>query len=213
LRSSRPLKPPGAKEKADSALRWRRSSSRYSTGASFLSDTTHAAALAKVNVILKGIPVGARIASDATVQLTSTKQTQSQRILEEQIHTVFGEVVAGSRLAAARTHYAKAKRHLTATEPDYENAAKEAVLAVESLVVTLTGESDFTKAVRKATDAQMIPRPLDDIAIKLYAYRGNEPGVAHANESVPAVTQLEAELVFNLSGALGAYLAQRLATS
>jgi hypothetical protein len=49
--------------------------------------------------------------------------------------------------------------------------------------------------------------------MKIYAYRGNEPGVAHASADVPDVEHLEAELVFNLSGALGAYLAQRLARS
>jgi hypothetical protein len=179
----------------------------------FSSDKAHAGAVERMNEILKGLPVEVRVATDGTIGVASTLRTQAQRVLDEQIHTVFGEVVAGSKLAAARTHYAKAKRYLAGPDPDYENAAKESVLAVESLVVTLTGESDFTKAIRKATNNGLVPRPLDEIAMKLYAYRGNEPGVAHASAAVPDVDQLEAELIFNLSGALSAYLAQRLAKS
>ena len=196
----------GREGKTASVLNERRSSSPCLTGGS-LTDEAHAAAVDHVNGILKGGSwVQARTAPDGTIEMISTRRSQAQRVLDEQIHTVFGEVVAASNLAASRTYYAKAKRYLTAADPDYENAAKEAVLAVESIVVTLTGEADFTKAIRKATAAELIPRPLDDIAIKLYAYRGNEPGVTHAGESVPDVTQLEAELVFNLDKALSAHI-------
>lgn len=167
-------------------------------------------ALLKVNGILSGIPVEARVASDGSVQIVSTKQTRSQRILDEQIHTVFGEVLDDADLNASRLHYAKAKKYLEAADPDYENAAKEAVSSVESLVRALTGESDYTKAIKKARDAGLIPRPIDEIAIKLFAYRGNEPGVAHGSADAPDVTRDEAQLVLNLCGSIGAYLAGRL---
>jgi hypothetical protein len=160
--------------------------------------------------VLNGLPVEARIAGDGTVEVVSTKQTRSQRVLDDQIHSVFGQAVEPADLAASRTHYAKTRRYLTAASADYENAAKEAVSSLESLVAALTGESDFTRAIKKATDAGLIPRPIDDIAIKLFAYRGNEPGVGHGQANAPAVTEAEAQLIFNLAGALGAYLAARL---
>jgi hypothetical protein len=122
----------------------------------FSSDEAFVAAVEWVNEILRGIPVAVRVTSDGTTEVASTRRTQAQRVLDEQIHTVFGEVVAGSKLAAVRTHYAKAKRFLTGADADYENAAKESVLAIESLVVTLTGESDFAKAIRKATTSGLI---------------------------------------------------------
>ncbi len=90
-------------------------------------------ALLTVNEALKGIPVEARIVGDGTVEVVSTKQTRSQRVLEEQIHSVFGHVVEAAELEASRTHYAKARRYLTAADADFENAAKEAVSALESL--------------------------------------------------------------------------------
>jgi hypothetical protein len=176
----------------------------------FRSEDQRDAALLRVNEILKGLPVEARVAADDSVEVVSIRQTRSQRVLDEQIHTVFGEAIASSALAASRTHYAKAHRHLTAASPDYENAAKEAVSSLESVVLTLTRERDFGRAIRKATDAGLIPRPIDELAIKLFAYRGNEPGVAHGSPDPPDVTEDEALLVYNLCAALGAYLFKRL---
>jgi hypothetical protein len=179
----------------------------------FSSEDRRDEALLKVNQILAGIPVEAQVAGDGSVSIASTTQPRSQRVLDEQIHTTFGEVIADSSLAASRMHYAKAQRFLNAADPDYENAAKEAVSALESLAKTLTGESDYTRAIKKATDAGLIPRPIDDIAIKLFAYRGNEPGVAHGSADTPDVTADEARLVYNLAGSLGAFLAAALRTS
>jgi hypothetical protein len=176
----------------------------------FDSEDGHDRALLHVNEILRGMPVEIRAVPCGAVEVVSTTRTQAQEVLDAQIHTVFGVALADSELDAARTHYAKAKRYLEAAVPDYENAAKEAVSSVESLVRALTAEKDYTAAIKGATRAGLIPRPLDDIAIKLYAYRGNEPGVAHGSPEAPAVKKAEAELVFNLAGALGAYLAVAL---
>jgi hypothetical protein len=176
----------------------------------FHSEDRRDEALLKVNNILRGLPVEARVRADGSVQIVSTRQTRAQRVLDEQIHTVFGQTLSDSALGASRTHYAKAQRYLAAAEPDYENAAKEAVSSVESLVRVLTGETDYTRAIKKATDAGLIPRPIDELAIKLFAYRGNEPGVAHGAAETPDVSADEARLIFNLAGALGAYLAVSL---
>lgn len=73
---------------------------------------------------------------------------------------MFEKVLKNSHLAPARAHYTKARRLLKASEPDYENAAKEGVRAVESLVKILTGESDFNKAIEKAVREGRLPRPL-----------------------------------------------------
>jgi hypothetical protein len=179
----------------------------------FSSESRRDEALLKANQILTGMPVEARIGPDGSVQVVSTSRSRAQEVLDKQIHTAFRTVIDDSALTASRMHYTKAKRYLEAAQPDYENAAKEAVSSIESLVKSLTGESDYTKAIKKATDAGLIPRPIDEIAIKLFAYRGNEPGVAHGSADTPDVTKEEAELVFNLSGALGAFLGTSLRQS
>lgn len=176
----------------------------------FDSDADRDEGVRMVNEALRGVPVEVRVAGDGSVRAVSTKRTRSQVVLDEQIHTAFGTVIRESDLAAARTHYSKAKRYLSGPERDYENAAKEAVSSLESLVLALTGESDFARAVKKAAAADLLPRPVDEIAIKLYAYRGNEPGVAHGHANAPDVTEDEAELVFNLAAALAAYCGKRL---
>jgi hypothetical protein len=176
----------------------------------FSSESRRDEALLKVNQILTGVPVETRVGADGSVQVVSTRRSRVQGLLDKQIHTVFGAVIDDSALGASRTHYAKAKRYLEAAQLDYENSAKESVSSVESLVKTLTGESDYTKAIKKATNAGLIPRPIDDIAIKLFAYRGNEPGVAHGAADTPDVTKEEAELVFNLAAALATFLATNL---
>ncbi len=176
----------------------------------FSSEDKRDQALLRVNEILKGVPVEARLTAEGSAQLASTKRTRPQQVLDKTIHTAFGQMIAESALAAPRAHYAKATRFLTASDPDYENAAKEAVSSLESLVRKMTGEPDYTRAIRKAAAAGLIPRPIDEIAIKLFAYRGNEPGVAHGAADVPGVTAGEAWLVYNLSASLGAYLAERL---
>jgi hypothetical protein len=58
-----------------------------------------------------------------------------------------------------------------------ENAAKEAVSSAESYLKTLTQENDFKRALRKAVQAG-IPQPLAALIEKLYAWRGDEPGIA-----------------------------------
>ena len=92
-------------------------------------------------------------------------------MLEDQIHTAFGEVINGEELTSARSHYVKARRFLEGPVPDFENCCKESVCSIEALATAMTGERDLPKAIRKAAAAGHIPKPLDDMVIKLYAYR------------------------------------------
>jgi hypothetical protein len=172
----------------------------------FSSDERHSQAVEMVKETLRGIPVTVHVAADGTSQIVSTRRTREQSLLNEQIHTVYGETVNDAELRAAREHYAKAKRYIYGSEPDYPNAAKEAVCSIESLAVVLTGAADLPKALRKAASAGYIPSPISEMVIKLYAYRGDEPGVSHGQAETPDVTRHEAELILNVAGAVGNYL-------
>jgi hypothetical protein len=170
----------------------------------------HAAAVAAVERILHATPVKLVVAPDRTVSLQSARISPSQRILDEQIHTAFGETLSESKLHAARVHYSNAKRHLDSSVPDYANSCKESICSLEALVSALSGEPQLPQALRRAVAMGLITKPLDEVVLKLYAYRGNEPGVGHGRAEVPRVGRQEAELLFNLAGALGKYLREKL---
>lgn len=149
---------------------------------------------------------------DPDVVLRSTRRSRSQEVLEEQIHTVFGKTVDDEAFSAARTHYRKAKRYVEAPGVDYENACKEAICSIESIALTLTGGSDLVKELRRLAREDHIPKPIAEMVIKLYAYRGDEPGIAHAGPETPDVGKEEAQLLFNLAGSIGAYLRAKLSS-
>lgn len=54
-----------------------------------------------------------------------------------------------------------------------------------------------------------IPKPLDQVFQKIYAYRGNEPGVAHGLVGDSKVTIEEAEFVLAVTGAAIIYLVKK----
>lgn len=172
----------------------------------FDSDERHQESVQVVRDALGGLPIEIRLDDTAQVEIVSTRRDRARGILDEQIHTVFGNVLTSGDLSAARRHYGKAKGFLQGREPDYENSCKESVCTIESLVTAMTGEPNLPAAIKKASRAGLIPRPLDDMIIKVYAYRGNEPGVGHGQAAAPAVRRAEAELLFDLAAALGRYL-------
>lgn len=45
---------------------------------------------------------------------------------------------------------------------------------------------------------------------KLYAYRGDEPGVSHGASEVPDVDARDAQFVVNLAAVVGLYLRRKL---
>lgn len=166
--------------------------------------------LAELESILEPYEVELTIDVRRNVQLTSRATSPGQIVVDKEIHTVFEQQLRDSDLEAARAHYRKARRFLRAAEPDFENAAKEAVCSVESLLLALTGAADFNKAIAKSTTEGLVPKPLGELIRKLYAYRGDEPGVAHAGNSVPDVDAEDAQFVVNLAATVGLYLRAKL---
>jgi len=97
--------------------------------------------------------------------------------------------------------------------PDKENCIKDAIGAIESVVRIITNNEKamLDDVIRNAARKGVIPKPLDQTFIKLYAYRGNEPGVAHGAVSESTVTVDEAELVLAMSAAMIIYLVKKRA--
>jgi hypothetical protein len=95
--------------------------------------------------------------------------------------------------------------------PDVENCIKDAVGAIEAVgrVLTKNEKALLDDIIKVATKNDVIPKPLDQTFIKLYAYRGNEPGVAHGAVEISKATVDEAELVLAMSAAMIIYLVKK----
>lgn len=166
-------------------------------------------AIAEVTRILDFHQVRFVVGPRREVELVAA-QTPGQEVIDAEIHTAFESVLRESDLASAREHYRKARRFLRSAEPDYANAAKEAVCAVEAMLLALTQERDFNRAVERAVRTGDVPRPLGEMMKKLYAYRGDEAGVAHADVKAPDVDRAEAEFAVNQAAVTGLYLRAKL---
>ena len=95
--------------------------------------------------------------------------------------------------------------------PDVENSCKDSIAAIESVARVLTGQPKavLSDLVKELASNGFISRPLDEIYQKLYAYRGNEPGVGHALVDLSKVTVADAEFVLAMSAASIIYLVNK----
>lgn len=149
---------------------------------------------------------------ELSLELVPDKHDARQTAVEKTLLTVFESEVGDVELEVARIHFQKAKRLMQMDRPDYENSVKESVGSVESLLKTLTGESDFAKGLRAASEVG-IPKPLVEMIKKFYAWRGDEPGVGHAGILPPTVTKADAQFAFNQAAVINSYLRERLVVS
>lgn len=95
-------------------------------------------------------------------------------------------------------------------EPDWDNAVKDAVGAIEGLARILTAHpkevlSDQIKIIQREKGIDPL---LAEMLQKLYAYRGNKPGVGHGKAVGTGTTPEEAEFVMGTSASAIVYLAR-----
>jgi hypothetical protein len=112
----------------------------------------------------------------------------------------------------ADEHFEKALKALNIRpKPDVENCVKDAISAIESVGRIIVNDekvllSDIIKDMAKN---KTIPKPLDEAIQKIYAYRGDQPGVAHGLVGISKVTIDEAEFVLAMSAAIIIYLVKK----
>lgn len=116
------------------------------------------------------------------------------------------EIVLGDpRLEQARKHYEKALRFFRdRSKPDYENAVKDAVCAVEASAKALFPEakaSTLGDAVRWLTgnEAGKLPKALAQTFAGLYGFRSGGEGVGHGGAAGGAATPEIAEYALALA--------------
>lgn len=127
--------------------------------------------------------------------------------------TTRAQVVLGDpRLAGARKHYDKALQFFrNPSKPDYENAVKEAVCAVEAAgkslfpVAKAATLGDLAKWFASTNDVS-VPKALTQTIIGIYAYRSGGDGVGHGGSVGGAATAEVAEYVLAVCASQIIYL-------
>lgn len=108
--------------------------------------------------------------------------------------------------------FEKAINHLNLRpNPDIENCVKDAVGAIESVgkIITNDKKALLSDIIKELAQKEVIPKPLDQVFQKIYAYRGNEPGVGHGLVGLSKVTIDEAEFILAVSAAAIIYLVKK----
>jgi hypothetical protein len=127
--------------------------------------------------------------------------------------TTRAQVVLGDpRLADARKHYEKALQFFRSlSKPDYENAVKESVCAVEAAGKSLFPASraatlgDLAKWLSTTKDVS-VPKGLVQTITGIYAYRSGGDGVGHGGASGGRATAEVAEYVLAVCASQIIYL-------
>lgn len=121
-------------------------------------------------------------------------------------------VLGASELAAARQHFEKALQFFRhPTRPDFQNAVKEAVCAVEATGKVLFPQSkaatlgDLIKWLDSATSVT-VPKALRQTFTGIYAFRNGAEGVAHGAAAGGAVSVEVAEYVLAVCASQIIYL-------
>jgi len=118
-----------------------------------------------------------------------------ERPLVDQVATVLPKDL----FPGAKAHLRKASEFLCGESPDFENAVKEAVLALESAAKSSSSKSHGTLdgCLKEFAGQGVVTKEAVQILKALYVYRNAVPGVAHASESAPTVSEGEARLVLD----------------
>ena len=91
--------------------------------------------------------------------------------------------------------------------PDYPNAVKDAVGAIEGVANIINGTSNMTlSGLMSVHRFSAIHGAIREMTGKLYAYRGDAEGAAHGAVGKPPVGEEEANLVITLASGIIAYL-------
>lgn len=137
-----------------------------------------------------------------------TNETEMKEVGEAQQHA------AEAGWAGALEHLRQATQMLgQRPEPDYRNAIKEAVSAVESACRQITGDESATvgKALDAIADRVPIHGAMKEGFKKLYGYASDEEGIRHAMLDEPNVGFDEAKFMVVACSAFVNYLASKAA--
>jgi hypothetical protein len=109
--------------------------------------------------------------------------------------------------------FRKALGFLTGSSPDYENAVKEAVGALESRARQMTGAATLGDAVPLLVRRYQMPKSIGRVLTALYGFRSAEPAVGHGGVELGDTSPVEARAMVNACAAALLFLLQTEAES
>lgn len=112
------------------------------------------------------------------------------------------------RYEAVLQSWNKAQEFMVEDRVDYENAAKEAASAVESLALLVLDREKGTlgDCIKELRSEEHLPRPFDKAFEALWGYASEEAGVRHGKSTPANVEQHHAALAQNLAASAILYL-------
>lgn len=122
------------------------------------------------------------------------------------------KLLKDAKYIGAQKHFEKAMSYINVRpNPDVENCIKDAVAAIESVgrIIVNDDKALLSNIIKDMANKKIIPKPLDQAIQKIYAYRGDQPGVAHGAVGASQVTIDEAEFVLAMSAAAIMYLVKK----
>lgn len=111
------------------------------------------------------------------------------------------DLLDAGRYPGAAHHLSRAREFIHAASPDFPNAAKEAVNAVESVCKTILNAPNATlgDCIKTLRRERVVPGEVARILESLYAYRNSTPGVGHGAVDLPEVRVEEATLILGVA--------------
>jgi len=134
---------------------------------------------------------------------------------KEEVEAAERLLVEAPEFAATARQWRKAQEHLSKRPPDHENCVKDAVGALEGVARILTGKTGQTlsKILPDLAKTVGMHKTLETAIDKLYAYRGDEQGVAHgATNTELSNLAAEAEMVLYWTAGAIVYFAKKIRT-
>jgi hypothetical protein len=158
----------------------------------------------RINILFKEEHLGYELRNGKIEKISSvyidTKIQETRYLLKE------------PEFKGADQHFEKAIKALNVRpKPDVENCVKDAVAAIESVGRIIIGDEKalLSDIIKDMVAKGIIPKPLDQVIQKIYAYRGDQPGVAHGLVGASKVTVDEAEFVLAMSAVIIIYLVKK----
>lgn len=171
----------------------------------FLFDGGNARLIERISFFLEREKSGYRVVNKQLVPITDPIE----------ISAVSEASLVGGAFAGARQHMQTAISLFSKKpEPDYRNAIKEAISAVEAAarVITKNPKATLGEALKKINEKMAIHPALREAMNKLYGYTSDEGGIRHALLEESSIDEAEAKFMIVACSAFVNFCVQRSST-
>ena len=107
--------------------------------------------------------------------------------------------LSAPRYEASAAHWRKVQRYTAPPDPDWENAVKEAITALEALAKLVVADDNVTlgKALSRAPLRDVLHPSIVSQLQALWGYTNTEPGIRHAGTTAPAAIAADAQFAID----------------